>query len=80
MGLKSNLLVYSDGPARPRLEAASALSLNRDASWDFAHRLFPGEHLEPLPDGTLWDFYQPGDGLVVGRVGEVWIVATRALA
>ena len=51
MGAKTWMLVYSDGEVSEQLKQNP--TLNRDATEEIVHRLFPKEKLENIEDGDL---------------------------
>ena len=75
MGAKTWMLAGSDGDARVILK--SKPPLDRAASAALAARLFPGERLEPLEDGTLSSTCPPDDELVIGCFPGLSIVAAK---
>ncbi len=78
MGAKTWMLVYADEAPAAALRAMPALY--REASLALAHRLFPGERLEPLPDGSLAQTNPPDDELLVGCFPGVAVVAAKEFA
>jgi len=53
MGAKTWMLVFADFNAREALAAKP--QLDREATQKLANTLFPGEKLEPIGDGDLFD-------------------------
>jgi hypothetical protein len=75
MGAKTWMLVYADSSAREALEARP--ELDREAAFQLARKLFPGETLEPLGDGDLSYTCPPDDELYIGCFAGVSIIAAR---
>jgi hypothetical protein len=78
MGAKTWMLVYSDGNAKDILK--SHPTLDRGATLALARKLFPGETLEPLADGSLDRTNPPDDELVIGCFPGVSVVAAGEIA
>lgn len=75
MGAKTWMLVLCD--ADPKQVLMSAPVLDRAATIAMAARLFPGETLTPLPDGSLDDTCPPDGELVIGSFAGLTIVAAK---
>lgn len=75
MGAKTWMLVASEGPASEILKARPAL--DREATAALAQRLFPGETLKPLEDGSLGWTSPPNSELVIGCFPGLVIVAAK---
>lgn len=75
MGARTWMLVYADEDARSGLAATPAL--DREQTLRFARRLFPGETLEPLGDGTLMDTSPPDNELYAGCFPGVSVISAR---
>lgn len=75
MGAKTWMIVGSDGDASEILR--SSPPLDRAASAALARRLFPGEALAPLEDGTLEFTNPPDDELMVGVFPGLAVVAAK---
>ncbi len=75
MGAKTWMLVMSNGSAREALAASP--ELDRQATTDLAHQLFPGEELEPLDDGSLGWTNPPNKELVIGCFPDVTVIAAK---
>jgi len=71
MGAKTWMLVFADSNAREALAAKP--QLDREATQKLANTLFPGEKLEPIGDGDLFDTCPSDDEtvywLLSGRIG-----------
>lgn len=78
MGAKTWMAVYSDGNAKQML--ASRPELGRNASFEFAVKLFPTESLQPLEDGSLLFTNPPDDEILVGCFPGVSVVAAKEFA
>ena len=75
MGAKTWMLVYAETDARAALKAKPML--DREATARMAARLFPGEALQPLEDGSLGWTNPPDDELVIGCFSGVTVIAAR---
>jgi hypothetical protein len=73
MGAKTWMLVYANETPSKILKSKPVL--DRVASINLAHRLFPSERLEPLDDGSLSYTNPPDKELIVGCFPGVSIVA-----
>jgi len=73
MGAKTWMLVLCDSDPKDILTAAPVL--DRTATVAMAVRLFPGEALTPLEDGSLNSTNPPDDELVIGSFAGLTVVA-----
>jgi hypothetical protein len=73
MGAKTWMLVYADGSARDKLKNRPLL--DREATSKLAAELFPGEVLEPLPDGDLSNTCPSGREICIGCFPGIAVVA-----
>jgi hypothetical protein len=78
MGAKTWMLVYAEGLMRGRLVQTS--TPDRAATVALAHRLFPGETLEPMEDGSLGWTNPPDGELVIGSFPGFDVVAAKEFA
>ncbi|MDJ0916128.1 MAG: hypothetical protein QNJ05_00090 [Woeseiaceae bacterium] len=75
MGAKTWMLVMSNGSARDAFTAS--IELDRQATTETAHALFPGEELEPLDDGNLCWTNPTDKELCIGCFPDVTVIAAR---
>jgi hypothetical protein len=75
MGAKTWMLVFADSNAREALAAKP--QLDREATQKLANTLFPGEKLEPIGDGDLFDTCPSDDELYIGCFPGVSVVAAE---
>ncbi len=75
MGAKTWMLVFANRNAREAL--ACRPQLDRAQSEKLARKLFPGEKLEALGDGSLLETSPPDDELCVGCFPGVSIIAAK---
>lgn len=75
MGAKTWMLVYADGLMRGRLLQTSVP--DRAATFALAQKLFPGETLKPLEDGSLGWTDPPDEELVIGCFPGFDVVAAK---
>ncbi|RAY15357.1 hypothetical protein DPM19_11685 [Actinomadura craniellae] len=61
MGAKTALLAFADGDIRPALLGATRSQ--RDETEMLVRRIHPGYRVEPVEDGTLWDYVYPPDDI-----------------
>lgn len=73
MGAKTWMLVLCDSDPKAILTAAPVL--DRAATVAMAARLFPGETLTPMEDGSLDSTNPPDDELVIGSFAGLTVVA-----
>lgn len=78
MGAKTWMLVYADGLMSGRLLQTS--TPDRAATLALAHRLFPGETLEPLEDGSLGWTAPSDEEILVGCFPGFAVVAAKEFA
>lgn len=77
MGAKTWMLVHAEKSACDALAAKP--KIDREASLEFAQKLFPGESLTPMDDGDLYYTSPPDDEIFVGCFDGVNIIAAKEL-